>query len=59
MEPVTVVIGLLLLVLDSSNPLNFYRLLFHWNLRSVMYRHAAVGDLHPDFHPVRPGRVPE
>ena len=34
--PVTVIIGLLLLVLDLSNPLNFYQLLFHWNLRSVM-----------------------
>lgn len=36
LAPVTIVLGLVLLVVDLTKPLNFYQLLFNWNLSSVM-----------------------
>lgn len=34
--PITIVVGLLVLIVDLSKPLNFYQLLIHYNLKSVM-----------------------
>lgn len=36
LAPVAIVLGLLLLIVDLTKPLNFYQLLFHWNVTSVM-----------------------
>ncbi|MBK1964355.1 NrfD/PsrC family molybdoenzyme membrane anchor subunit [Campylobacter novaezeelandiae] len=35
-SPIAIIIGLIVLIFDLSNPLNFYQLLFHYNLKSVM-----------------------
>ncbi|TEY02760.1 NrfD/PsrC family molybdoenzyme membrane anchor subunit [Campylobacter sp. US33a] len=34
--PITIIVGLIVLIFDLTKPLNFYQLLIHYNLKSVM-----------------------
>lgn len=36
LAPTTIILGLILLVFDLTKPLNFYQLLIHYNIKSVM-----------------------